>query len=129
MNVAQLSELFLMNMGYARNDAADPDVLEEYAGQLRRWLNEAYIRAVRRIGGKKALQHLDVLVSDDDEPTKLDESLHPYLADYAAARGQELRGNMAAAGGLYAAFERALSECVQADMASGWDGRRSWQSL
>ena len=43
---------------------------------------------------------------------KLDEALHPLLADYAAARAQEMRGNTASASGLYAAFERGISDAA-----------------
>ena len=48
-----------------------------------------------------------------DEPEALPEVLHPLLADYAAARGQELRGNAQEAAGLYAAFERGLAEAAR----------------
>lgn len=125
MTVAALTELFLMDMGYARSDAAEPDVVEEYAGVLLRWLNEGYARAVRRVHGRAALDSLDPLRAEEDEPVKLDEGLHPYLADYAAARGQEVRGNHAQAGALYAAFERGLAE------ACGAQGRpyAAWRSL
>ena len=83
MTVSALTELFLMNMGYARSDAAEPDVVEEYAGVLLRWLNEGYARAVRRVLGRSALDSLDPLRAEEDEPVKLDETLHPCLADYA----------------------------------------------
>lgn len=112
MTVAALTELFLMNMGYARADAAEPDVVAEYAGTLLRWLNEGYARAVRRTLGREAVKCLDPLRAEEDEPVKLDAALHPLLADYAAARGQELRGNTVEAGGLYAAFERGLSDAA-----------------
>ena len=56
MTVAALTELFLMNMGYARNDTAEPDVVEEYSGVLLRWLNEGYARAVRRLLGREAVK-------------------------------------------------------------------------
>ena len=103
MTVSALTELFLMDMGYARNDTAEDDVVAEYAGVLLRWLNEGYARAVCR---------LDPLRSEEDEPVKLDEALHPLLADYAAARAQEMRGNTASASGLYAAFERGITEAA-----------------
>ena len=35
MTVSALTELFLMDMGYARNDTAEDDVVAEYAGVLR----------------------------------------------------------------------------------------------
>ena len=44
MTVSALTELFLMDMGYARNDTAEDDVVAEYAGVLLRWLNEGYAR-------------------------------------------------------------------------------------
>ncbi|MGN1251218.1 MAG: hypothetical protein ACI4XW_14175 [Candidatus Spyradocola sp.] len=125
MTVSALNELFLMNMGYARSDAAEPDVVEEYAGVLLRWLNEGYARAVRRVLGRSALDSLDPLRAEEDEPVKLDEALHPCLADYAAARGQEVRGNHAQAGALYAAFERALAEASHA----GEPAYAAWHSL
>ena len=125
MTVSALTELFLMNMGYARSDAAEPDVVEEYAGVLLRWLNDGYARAVRRVLGRSALDSLDPLRAEEDEPVKLDETLHPCLADYAAARGQEVRGNHAQAGALYAAFERALSEASVA----GEPVYAAWRSL
>ena len=56
MTVAALTELFLMDMGYARSDTAEPDVVEEYAGVLLRWLNEGYARAVRRIHGRAGIE-------------------------------------------------------------------------
>ena len=43
-------------------------------------------------------------------PVLLDAALHPLLADYAAARAHELRGNGVTASALYAAFERGLCE-------------------
>ena len=46
MTVSQMTEAFLLNMGYSRADAAEPDVVEEYAPSLARWLNEGYARAV-----------------------------------------------------------------------------------
>lgn len=49
MTVSALMELFLMDMGYARNDTAEDDVVAEYAGVLLRWLNEGYARAVCRL--------------------------------------------------------------------------------
>lgn len=125
MTVAALTELFLMNMGYARSDTAESDVVEEYRGMLLRWLNEGYLRAVRRIHGRAALESTDPLRADEDEPIKLEESLHPLLADYAAARGQEMRGNPAAASPFYAAFERGVAEASA-------DGRRqfsAWERL
>ena len=54
MTVAALTEHFLMNMGYARSDLAEEDVIEEYSGVLLRWLNEGYLRALRRLKGRKA---------------------------------------------------------------------------
>ena len=95
MTVSQMTEAFLLNMGYSRADAAEPDVVEEYAPSLARWLNEGYARAVQRLCGREAA-----------------EALAP-LADYAAARGQELRGNAQEAAGLYAAFERGLAEAAR----------------
>lgn len=112
MTVSALTELFLMDMGYARNDTAEDDVVAEYAGVLLRWLNEGYARAVCRLHGREAVGHLDPLRSEEDEPVKLDEALHPLLADYAAARAQEMRGNTASASGLYAAFERGISDAA-----------------
>ena len=91
MTVSALTELFLMDMGYARNDTAEDDVVAEYAGVLLRWLNEGYARAVCRLHGREAVGRLDPLRSEEDEPVKLDEALHPLLADYAAARAQEAR--------------------------------------
>lgn len=125
MTVAALTELFLMNLGYARSDTAEPDVVEEYSGVMMRWLNEGYLRAVRRVCGRAALKNVDLLRADEDEPVKLEESLHPLLADYAAARGQEVRGNTAAASALYAAFERGISEaCAQEKRQY-----RAWEAL
>ena len=112
MTVSALTELFLMDMGYARNDTAEDDVVAEYAGVLLRWLNEGYARAVCRLHGREAVGRLDPLRSEEDEPVKLDEALHPLLADYAAARAQEMRGNTASASGLYAAFERGISDAA-----------------
>lgn len=112
MTVSALTELFLMDMGYARNDTAEDDVVAEYAGVLLRWLNEGYARAVCRLHGREAVGRLDPLRSEEDEPVKLDEALHPLLADYAAARAQEMRGNTASASGLYAAFERGIAEAA-----------------
>lgn len=125
MTVAALTELFLMNMGYARNDTAEPDVVEEYSGVLLRWLNEGYARAVRRLLGREAVKTMDLLRGEADEPVRLDVTLHPLLADYAAARGQELRGNTAQASGLYAAYERGLAEAA----GEGGYGFRTWNSL
>ncbi len=112
MTVSTLNELFLINMGYAKNDTQEADVIEEYSGVLIRWLNEGYLRMVRRLLGETSLSSTDLLAADEDEPVKLDESLHPYLADYAAARGQEMRGNAREAAALYAAFERGLAEAA-----------------
>ena len=66
MTVAALTELFLMNMGYARADAAEPDVVAEYAGTLMRWLNEGYTRAVLRTLGREAVKCLDPLRAEED---------------------------------------------------------------
>lgn len=112
MTVAALTELFLMNMGYARSDMQEPDVIDEYSGVLLRWLNEGYARAVRRLCGREALSSTDLLSADEDEPVKLDAALHPLLADYAAARGQEVRGNASLASALYAAFERGIADAA-----------------
>lgn len=125
MTVAALTEQFLMNMGYARSDTQEEDVIEEYSGVLLKWLNEGYRRAVRRLFGRKAAQDTAELNSDDDEPSGLDEALQPLLADYAAARAQEIRGNAAAAAALYAAFERGLSEAVETE---GWTFT-AWERL
>ncbi|MDR2513951.1 MAG: hypothetical protein LBD02_01940 [Christensenellaceae bacterium] len=48
------------------------------------------------------------LSSDEDEPLLEPEFIHSVLADYAAARVLEARGETAQAGALYGAFERAL---------------------
>ena len=113
MTVAALTEQFLLNMGYARSDLAEEDVIEEYSGVLLRWLNEGYLRALRRLGGQAAVYSAEMLNAPEDEPSALEEALHPLLADYAAARAQELRGNSVTASALYAAFERGLTEAVQ----------------
>ena len=98
MTVSQMTEAFLLNMGYSRADAAEPDVVEEYAPSLARWLNEGYARAVQRLCGREAAEAIAPLRGG---------------ADYAAARGQELRGNAQEAAGLYAAFERGLAEAAR----------------
>ena len=113
MTVAALTEQFLMNMGYARSDLTEEDVVEEYSGVLLRWLNEGYMRALRRLEGRKAAQNVVLLSGQDDEPAALDVSLHPLLADYAAARAQEMRGNGVTASALYAAFERGLTDAME----------------
>ena len=105
MTVSQMTEAFLLNMGYSRADAAEPDVVEEYAPSLARWLNEGYARAVQRLCGREAAEAIAPLRGGADEPEA--------LADYAAARGQELRGNAQEAAGLYAAFERGLAEAAR----------------
>ena len=125
MTVAALTELFLMNMGYARSDLAEEDVVEEYSGVLLRWLNEGYLRALRRLGGRSAANRASALCGQEDEPTKLKEELHPLLADYAAARAQELRGNGVTASALYAAFERGLCEAAEGRYA----GPGVWSEL
>lgn len=125
MTVAALTEQFLMNMGYARSDLQEEDVLEEYSGVLLRWLNEGYCRALRRLGGKSAMLAANMLNSEEDEPDGLEERLHPLLADYAAARAQELQGNSMTASALYAAFERGISEYVEA----GGKGFGVWEGL
>ena len=56
MTVSQMTEAFLLNMGYSRADAAEPDVVEEYAPSLARWLNEGYARAVQRLCGREAAE-------------------------------------------------------------------------
>lgn len=117
MTVAALTEHFLMNMGYARSDLAEEDVIEEYSGVLLRWLNEGYLRALRRLKGRTAAQEAQALRGQEDEPVELDEKLHPLLADYAAARAQELRGNGVTASALYAAFERGICEAQGAQGA------------
>ena len=114
MTVAALTEHFLMNMGYARSDLAEEDVIEEYSGVLLRWLNEGYLRALRRLKGRDAAQTAKALSGQEDEPEKLDEALHSLLADYAAARAQEMRGNGVTASALYAAFERGICEAQEA---------------
>lgn len=58
MTVSQMTEAFLLNMGYSRADAAEPDVVEEYAPSLARWLNEGYARAVQRLCGREAAEAL-----------------------------------------------------------------------
>lgn len=126
MTVSALTQLFLMNMGYAHADTAEPDVVEEYSGVLLQWLNEGYVRAVRRTMGTEAIRHMDLLKCEEDEPVKLDVMLHPLLADYAAARGQELRGNVAAAGGLYTAFERGLAEVAGSKLDNNY---RAWRRM
>ena len=88
MTVSQMTEAFLLNMGYSRADAAEPDVVEEYAPSLARWLNEGYARAVQRLRGREAAEAIAPLRGGADEPEALPEALHPLLADYAAARGQ-----------------------------------------
>ncbi len=113
MTVSQMTEAFLLNMGYSRADAAEPDVVEEYAPSLARWLNEGYARAVQRLCGREAAEAIAPLRGGADEPEALPEVLHPLLADYAAARGQELRGNAQEAAGLYASFERGLAEAAR----------------
>ncbi len=110
MTLQKLFGLFLRNMGYSRNDAEEPDVQEEYRENALRWLNEGYVRAVERLKGADAAEDLTLMVEDSDEPEELPENLHPYLADYAAGRGQELRGNNSIAAGLYLSFEKALAE-------------------
>ncbi|MGI5885289.1 MAG: hypothetical protein ACOX83_10075 [Candidatus Spyradocola sp.] len=113
MTVSQLTEAFLLNMGYSRADAAEPDVVEEYAVSFLRWVNEGYARAVRRLFGQAAAEALSPLRGGADEPEALPAALHALLADYAAARGQELRGNAQEASGLYASYERGLAEAAR----------------
>lgn len=125
MTVAALTEQFLINMGYARSDLQEEDVLEEYSGVLLRWLNEGYCRALRRLGGREAMLAANMLSAEGDEPDGLDERLHPLLADYAAARAQELQGNAMTASALYAAFERGISECAEA----GSKDYQTWEGL
>lgn len=125
MTVAALTEQFLLNMGYARSDLAEEDVIEEYSGVLLRWLNEGYIRALRRLGRSAAVQSTAVLDGQEDEPDELEETLHPLLADYAAARAQELRGNGVTASALYAAFERGLADAMDAKRA----GFAAWEKM
>lgn len=125
MTMGKLYGLFLRNMGYSRNDAEEPDVQEEYRENALRWLNEGYIRAVERLKGSKAAGDLTLLKDDADEPDALAERLQPYLADYAAARGQELRGNPSIAAGLYAAYERAMTEAGKRKTA----GFEAWSRL
>ena len=125
MTVAELTDGFLMNLGYSRSDLMQEDVVQEYADVLLRYLNEGYARAVCRLYGREAVGHLDPLRCEEDEPVKLDESLHPLLADYAAARVQEIRGNTASSGTLYAVFERGLAENA-ADGRTGW---HEWENL
>ena len=125
MTVAALTEQFLMNMGYARSDLMEEDVIEEYSGVLLRWLNEGYLRALRRLKGKRAADRAVMMSGQEDEPVKLEERLHPLLADYAAARAQELRGNGVTASALYAAFERGISEAMEAKRA----GFAAWEKM
>ena len=125
MTVAALTEQFLLNMGYARSDLNEEDVIEEYSGVLIRWLNEGYSRALRRLGGKTAVQNAAVLRGQEDEPVGLEEALHPLLADYAAARAQEVRGNGVTASALYAAYERGLADALEARNA----GFAAWNAL
>ena len=123
MTVSQMTEAFLLNMGYSRADAAEPDVVEDYAPSLARWLNEGYARAVQRLCGREAAEAIAPLRVGADEPEALPEALHPLLADYAAARGQELRGNAREAAGLYAAFERGLCGLARIVKGEGtWRG-------
>ena len=82
-------------------------------------------RAVRRLLGREAVKTMDPLRGEADEPVRLDVTLHPLLADYAAARGQELRGNTAQASGLYAAYERGLAEAA----GQGGYGFETWNAL
>ena len=123
MTVAALTELFLMNMGYARSDLTEEDVVEEYSGVLLRWLNEGYLRALRRLDGRNATEKAVAMNGPEDEPVELKKELHPLLADYAAARAQELRGNGVTASALYAAFERGLSEALEVQGAdfTAWE--------
>lgn len=125
MTVAALTELFLLNMGYARSDLAEEDVVEEYSGVLLRWLNEGYRRALRRLGGRAEANRASALCGQEDEPVLLEKELHPLLADYAAARAQELRGNGVTASALYAAFERGLSDAAEGRCA----GLGAWSDL
>lgn len=125
MTVAALTELFLMNMGYARSDLQEQDVVEEYSGVLLRWLNEGYFRALRRLGGNEPADTAAALRGQEDEPKALKTGLHPLLADYAAARAQEMRGNAGAASALYAAYERGLSDAAEVRCS----GFSLWQEM
>ena len=64
-----------------------------------------------------------VLSCHPDGPSYLPDGT--TLADYAAARGQEVRGNHAQAGALYAAFERGLAEAC----GGGEPSYAAWRSL
>ena len=125
MTLGKLYALFLRNMGYSRNDAEEPDVQEEYRENGLRWLNEGYFRAVSRLFGVDAAEEVTLMASEEDKPEKLPENLHSYLADYAAGRGQEMRGNPSIAAGLYAAFERAVTEAGKRKNA----GFEAWSRL
>ena len=125
MTLGKLYALFLRNMGYSRNDAEEPDVQEEYRENGLRWLNEGYFRAVSRLFGVDAAEEVTLMASEEDKPEKLPENLHSYLADYAAGRGQEMRGNPSIAVGLYAAYERAVTEAGKRKNA----GFEAWSRL
>ena len=126
MTVDALREAFLLDLGYSRADAAEPDVVEEHEGAFLRWLNEAYARAVRRLYGRRAAEALAPLHLGDEEPELLPEALHAALADYAAARGQDGRGNAQEASGLYASYERALAEAAGGRIRPGF---AAWDAL
>ena len=126
MTVAGLSLLFLRKLGYGVEDIAQPDALADFLPALHTWLEEGYARALLRLGtGADAMQPLR---QETDVPSLLARSLQPALADYAAARALEERGETQRAALFHASFERAVSLHVRAAARVGGT-MRVWNDL